>query len=528
MSVASIFAIVFRPSQSYHLLSDTHNPTDDTRYDLSFIRAVTVGEEASDDLIVYQDILKKILSNTSLEYLEHIAEPGVIEGLEKFYNPSEYKYRVRLKSNVTPKLILKNQSFAVFDVVSTVSVLKINEGETDIQSGHLETVHETVRIANTGLGLRVRHIEQIAASHEMKSFAQQQSGGERLEVNAWHDDQANKAIRKVNDELGLRSRYQNESYQLQLMISSRQLSLHQRNRQKIVGFNYYPRSAPWNKFWEDFPVEEISADFERISSLGANTVRVFLNRRSFENSSERAEAYNKLVTLLDLADSNDISVILTTFDFGANYSLNEMGASWGHLRDILEQVYRHPALLAVDLKNEPDRDFKSWGEQNVVHWLSTLLHLSNIEFPDVQFTIGWSDAAYAHILSDQLDIISFHDFGDVDTLSKRVKHVTRIAQGKPVWLTEIGHSKWSPIPGGKKQVDQFSTQVSQLQSVDGVLVWTLNDFEHVPTEVAGWRPWRKAMQANYGISSASERQLSKFFNTKRYPQDVRIQNGVTP
>ena len=87
------------------------------------------------------------------------------------------------------------------------------------------------------------------------------------------------------------------------------------------------------------------------------------------------------------------------------------------------------------------------------------------------------------------------------------------AAGKAVMLTEIGHTKWGINPFRQSQSEAYANQLNQVGTLDGVLIWTLNDFDHVPSTVAGWRPWRKAMQAKYGLHRDSKALVSAFFDT---------------
>ncbi len=60
-----------------------------------------------------------------------------------------------------------------------------------------------------------------------------------------------------------------------------------------------------------------------------------------------------------------------------------------HLRGIVTTVKNYPAVIAWDLKNEPDLDFKSPGKQEVLSWLSqTARYLKQLD-PTHSITIGW-------------------------------------------------------------------------------------------------------------------------------------------
>jgi len=411
-----------------------------------------------DEVYAYSDFLRQALSG-QLAY----ADPKRVEvDAQAALSPApigvDPHQTIRLQSRVRPKLVLQNHSLAVFDVETDILSIRYNHDYSRFLEARLKTVTETIRIADTRIGLVVRHVEPVQAPSDFS-----RTDGRRVPVTG-----------------------------------------------QLGGINYYPTSAPWGDFWTEFPLEEITEDFAQIRSMGANSIRVFLTRSAFEDPDYRQVSLGRLKQLLDMAHRHDLQVILTCFDMGVSYELAAITQSWAHLRRILEIADQHPAVTLIDLKNEPDLDYKRWGAARVDLWLSTLLNLAQATYPDLAFTIGWSNAGAASALAQQVDVVSFHDFEALSNLSDRVAYVRRVAGQKPVMLTEIGHSRWPSLPGRMQQSERLSRQLHALSDLDGVLVWTLNDFDQIPNEVAGWRPWRKAMQAHYGLSESSREQFARF------------------
>ncbi len=271
---------------------------------------------------------------------------------------------------------------------------------------------------------------------------------------------------------------------------------------KISGINYYPRSAPWDKFWGEFPVDDIERDLDAISDLGANAVRIFMQHEYFANLDTQKDGLTKLQRFLDMSAKRDIKVIITMFDLRADYRLQNWSRDSVHLSTILDVIHDHDALLAVDLKNQPDLDFKPSGERQVTVWLEAMISSARQNHPNIPLTIGWSDPAQADKLSDQLNLVSVHDYNDPRGLSERLNTLRIKVADRPVFVTEIGHSRWSPT-GDKtqRQAKRLDAQLSQLKNVDGVFVWTLNDFDEIGSNIVGHRPWRKAQQKAYGITN---------------------------
>ncbi len=270
---------------------------------------------------------------------------------------------------------------------------------------------------------------------------------------------------------------------------------------KMSGLNYYPRTAPWDKFWIKFPVEEIEQDLDSISRLGANAVRIFVQYEHFSNLDTQEDGLLKLKHFLHLCADRNIKVIVTLFDLRADYRPQNWSRDSVHLSTILNEIHAHEALLAVDLKNQPDLDFAPSGEKTVLAWLEAMMASARQTFPEVALTIGWSDPARAANLSDQVNLVSFHDYNNPKGLAARFEQLRTQVGDKPIFATEIGHSRWS-LTGDKpdRQAVRLSKQFTQLQAADGVFVWTLNDFDEIGSNIVGHRPWRKAQQKNYGIT----------------------------
>lgn len=271
----------------------------------------------------------------------------------------------------------------------------------------------------------------------------------------------------------------------------------------FIGVNYYPASASWKEFWIDFPIEEIQSDLENINNMGANSVRIFLNHDYFDDSFTKEEAQAKLRVFLDLCSTLDIQVLVTLFDLRPDYTLSNITRDVDHIDRVLADISGHPAILGVDLKNQADLDFSTWGEDVVKAWLTVMVRHIQIQYPDIPVTIGWSNPEAALGLEDVVDFITYHEYGKVNGLAERLNVIKSEVGRKPVMITEIGSTIWSPFRSTRsaeaKQASRLKSQLAQSTAAQGVFVWTLNDFDHVGSEVVGRRPWRKAQQRHFGL-----------------------------
>lgn len=277
---------------------------------------------------------------------------------------------------------------------------------------------------------------------------------------------------------------------------------------RLVGINYYPRNAPWHEFWPNMTMEEVDQDLRRIRALGGNAIRIFLQFDAFNDVDQIEPSLIKLLNLLDSAQTYGITVMPTLFDLRADYRPKTWAESWAYMHRILKAIGTHPAVHIIDIKNEPDRDFKAHGERRVLAWLETMARLGREISPHIAFTVGWMEAQFAPLLHRDLGVISYHDYEDPNTIEQRLIKVKTAVGDKPVLITEIGTHSWSPIsalpfPSSQaKQSKILRTQINGLGASNGHFVWTLHDFDHVPNIVAGALPWRKAMQKHYGLLDA--------------------------
>ncbi|MEP3654750.1 MAG: hypothetical protein ABJO36_07630 [Litorimonas sp.] len=274
----------------------------------------------------------------------------------------------------------------------------------------------------------------------------------------------------------------------------------------FVGVNYYPASASWKEFWTEFPIEEIKSDLETISNMGGNSVRIFLTHNYFEGAATQDEAKAKLRIFLDLCAANNIQVLVTLFDLRPDYTLSNMTRDVDHIDRVLADISANPAILGIDIKNQADLDFPAWGQGVVEGWLTVMARHIQIRYPDLPVTVGWSNPNSALGLNGVVDFVTYHEYGRVDGYAERLDLIKTKSHDKPVMITELGSTIWSPIRSTRaaeiKQASRLESQLTQSFAADGVFVWTLNDFDHVGNDVVGRRPWRKAQQKHFGLIRA--------------------------
>jgi hypothetical protein len=272
------------------------------------------------------------------------------------------------------------------------------------------------------------------------------------------------------------------------------------------GVNYYPQKTPWSFFWTNYDSKIINKDFVLTKALGFNTIRIFINFQDFNKGNVPAERLSQLENLLDTAQSHQLKVIVTLFDFLGDYSLLNFTASDRQLETLLTKFRNHKAILAWDLKNEPDLDYNHHDKDDVKEWLVWMLKKAKIYDPNHLFTIGWAFPQDVDFLSNEVDFISFHSYKSLEILSADIDEMQKKGFGKPLMLEEFGLSTYKGFwaPTGKSEADQaeyFSKVKANLKQKGNIsyLVWTLYDFSEVPSAVVGKMPWRKLPQKGFGL-----------------------------
>jgi hypothetical protein len=273
----------------------------------------------------------------------------------------------------------------------------------------------------------------------------------------------------------------------------------------LRGLNYYPKDSPWDTFGKKFNDTIINEDFKLIKKMGLNTIRIFVQYEDFGKNNVDPKKLSLLKKSLDLAHDNNLSVLITLFDFYGDYDIANWTLTHRHAETIVNALKYHPALLGWDIKNEPDLDFESRGKLRVLSWLDQML--INIKQWDTQHpvTIGWSSPEAGIELLDQVDFVSYHYYRDIDKFLDAHQALAKKAQNKPMLLQEYGISSykglWNPFGTNEEEQAEFHKYTQDVFSENKIpfMFWTLYDFTEIPKEVVGRLPWRKRAQEHFGF-----------------------------
>ncbi|WP_375240869.1 glycosyl hydrolase family 5 [Polaribacter sp.] len=283
----------------------------------------------------------------------------------------------------------------------------------------------------------------------------------------------------------------------------------------IKGINYYPQATPWDMFGEDYDISIIDNDFKIIEDAGLNTIRIFVQYEDFGKANVDYNKILKLKEVLDVAKKNNLKAVVTLFDFYGNYDVLDWTLNHRHAEKIVSAIKDHEALLAWDIKNEPNLDFDSRGKENVVGWLNFMIDLIKDIDKVHPVTVGWSNTESATILKDKLDIISFHYYEDKEKFESDFLTLKLNILNKPIVLQEFGLSSysgiWRPFASSEEKQANYYAEMQKVLTKNNIsfMSWTLYDFDNVPKEVLGRLPWRTNPQKKFGfINSLGEKKLS--------------------
>lgn len=276
--------------------------------------------------------------------------------------------------------------------------------------------------------------------------------------------------------------------------------------QKIQGINYYPTDHPWLDFWPNYVEETSKRDLDLAKELGFNHLRIFLPYAVFGKGSLNSKMVKHLDHFLDSCTEKDMTVTLSLFDFPESYHLEYYSATRKHLLQLLSRYKDHPAVTIWDLKNEADLDFQNYGEAVVMDWLFMIIKTAQENAPNINLTIGWSDAAFASYFSAELDLLSFHIYKDPDMERKKIKALKSKFPDKPFYVSEFGMTSYQSffLPFGSTAKEQaiYTKEILNLLNEEGIehyAFWTLHDFTKAPKEVIGPKPWIRNAQKNMGL-----------------------------
>ena len=273
----------------------------------------------------------------------------------------------------------------------------------------------------------------------------------------------------------------------------------------IKGINYYPKETPWDMFGENYNLQTIEQDFKLIKNSGLNSIRIFIQYEDFGKEKVQLEKLEKLREVLNIAENIGLKVVVTLFDFYGDYSVLNWTLTHRHAEQIVSTFKNHNAILAWDIKNEPDLDFESRNKETVLAWLSQMIKEIKKFDPNHLVTIGWSSPEAANNLVNEVDFVSYHYYKNIDNFEKDYETLKENSLNKPIVLQEFGLSSyggiWNLYSSSETKQAEYHKKMQAIFKKDSLafMSWGLYDFKKIPTAVAGRLPWKNTKQKYFGF-----------------------------
>lgn len=297
----------------------------------------------------------------------------------------------------------------------------------------------------------------------------------------------------------------------------------------LLGVNYYPQKTPWSLFWQNFDPDIVEQDFILIRELGLNTIRIFVPYQQFGGPQVQAEFKAKLLQLLNLAQGQELHVVVTLFDFFQDYT--QLGDAQEHVRTLVQGLEAHPAILAWDLKNEGDLDYAQ-NTQRVVDWVQSMAQTLRSVPVQQLITAGWSKSETVPDIATHLDYLTFHDYRPERAFPERLQRL-QAQSAKPVVLGEFGYHTWAQSPQDPHslaaQFNYFQVMMFTVleRQVAGAMAWTLYDFD--PQLREDWVLQQTSVQHFLGLLDAQGQAKPGLEALKQhvYLRDAESQGAVS-
>jgi len=141
----------------------------------------------------------------------------------------------------------------------------------------------------------------------------------------------------------------------------------------IKEVNYYPATSGWTYMWANWNPSAIDADFARIATLHANTVRIIVQTGAFGYPTPQPTMLGRLAQMVSLAASHSLRVHLTLFDWWSSYTDLVGSRQWAQA--VVGSYAGDPRVAVVELQNEinpANMSAMAWARQ-MIPYLQHLL-----------------------------------------------------------------------------------------------------------------------------------------------------------
>ncbi len=273
----------------------------------------------------------------------------------------------------------------------------------------------------------------------------------------------------------------------------------------VRGANYYPARSPWRRFLAETALEAAAQEYRLMREAGLNTLRVFLWYPPLfqcpgDGPVPQPEAFARLDALIRLAADAGFRLIVTLNDL-PDLDAYPLYTAPEHIqaqtRYIVSRYRDEPAILAWDLRNEGDIDYRERFDRTaVLAWLEKTSVEVREGAPRHLMTAGWLQDA--HATAPYVDFVSFHHWRSADELQDRITALRSLTD-KPLLLEEVGYASLGRSEEEQAALLDAALAVAEQNALAGWLVWTAFDFPRDATCILPDCPSPDNQEHHFGL-----------------------------
>lgn len=249
----------------------------------------------------------------------------------------------------------------------------------------------------------------------------------------------------------------------------------------VRGINFYPRDYPNERFLTLMQVPSVDFELDLMQASGINTLRVFLRHDDlFQCPGNGAvpvvRSFERLDGFIHLAARRGFKLILVLHqdpDLSVYPLYDGPDHTWRQMMFIVQRYRDEPAIMAFDLRDRGDQDYRDFSQETVVSWLYEAMLRLRDAAPNQLITAGWDDDAAA--TAPLVDFVSFQHYGDTEALRQEIARL-RDVTGKPLLLAGVGYSTYDMDEIAQRDRLYRALEAVEQNNLAGWLVWTAFDY----------------------------------------------------
>jgi hypothetical protein len=250
----------------------------------------------------------------------------------------------------------------------------------------------------------------------------------------------------------------------------------------VYGINYYPRDYPNQRFLTETDIPAIDFELDLMRANGLNTLRIFIRYDDLfaceaDGVVPRSENLARLDQFIQIAGTRGYKLILVlhhdpNWD---EYPLYDMPA---HISDqtryIVQRYADEPIIMAYDVRDAGDADYRTYRKTAVLRWLEAITTLIRDHAPNQLVTASWMDNAQDTL--PYVDFVSFQHFGDSEALRQTIAIIQSVAGQKPILLSAVGYATYESDELAQRESIYRALEAVQRNNLAGWVIWTAFDY----------------------------------------------------